>query len=184
MIKANQTRISRICQGDIIKNIEYIESVSEKNGIIQIYRILFPHIIVLTQDCDLAQDYSVRWGKKGQKNEDKKILSALVAPLYNVEHIYEGTHLSELGHTMQIINKSKTPGRNLRNNETPRYHYLEFTENIPIVPSVIDFKHYFSLNLEYLKKIKRENFVCKVSEIYREDISQRFASYLARIALP
>ena len=66
----------------------------------------------------------------------------------------------------------------------PRYHYLEFPENIELVPSVIDFKHYFSIHVKYLQKLKRHNFVCTVSELFREDISIRFSSFLSRIGLP
>ena len=85
---------------------------------------------------------------------------------------------------MQLINKNKTPGTNLKQNETPRYHYLTFPDNMQIVPSVIDFKHYFSVNITYLKRVKTEQFVCKIAELYREDISQRFASFLSRVGLP
>lgn len=85
---------------------------------------------------------------------------------------------------MQEINATKTPGDNLRKNETQRYHYLEFPAVINIVPSVIDFKHYFSVNVEYLRSLKRTNFICQVSALFREEISHRFASFLARIGLP
>lgn len=112
------------------------------------------------------------------------LVSVLVAPLYNVEHVYAGDHLTHLGMRMRTINKKKTEGNSLRKNETPRYHFLQFDEDTPIVDSVVDFKHYFSVNVEYLKAIKPENFVRRVAEIYREDISLRFANFLARIGLP
>ncbi len=75
---------------------------------------------------------------------------------------------------MGNIKRRSTQGNNLLNNEIPRYHYLEFPQNIPVVPSVIDFKHYFSVNVLYLKKLKKRNSVCRLSELYREDVSQRF----------
>ncbi len=185
MVRVRKQNINRIRQGDIFKQIEYIEYVSEVNGIIEVSKILFPYVIVLTQDCDLQQDFTFRWAKRRPKdNQDKLLLSVLVAPLYNAEHVYSGDHLSDLGLKMQFISKKKTPGKNLRNNIMPRYHYIEFPPNIPIVPSVIDFKHYFSVNLEYLKKVKNEKFVCNIAPLYREDISQRFAAFLSRIGLP
>ena len=58
------------------------------------------------------------------------------------------------------------------------------SKHINVVPSVIDFKHYFSVNVKYLQKVKRKQFVCMVGDLYREDISQRFASFLSRIGLP
>lgn len=184
VVKVASSKTGRISQGDIFTDVEHIEYIVENKGNIEISKIIFPLIIVLTQDCDLSQDYKFRWSRTETKNQDKLLLSVLVAPLYNVEHVYTGEHLSEIGLTMGIINKNKTPGQYLRNNEVPRYHYIEFPQNIDIVPSVIDFKHYFSVNINYLKSLKRENCICKLSSLYREDISQRFASYLARIGLP
>jgi hypothetical protein len=184
MIKVKRKRKNRICQGDIFKDIEFIEYLLEYEGNIEISKILFPYVIVLTQDCDLEQDFKFRWGKPKPTSQDKYLLSALVAPLYNIEHVYAGDHLSEIGINMEAINAKRSPGKYLRNNERPRYHYLEFPPVIPIVPSVIDFKHYFSVNIEYLRNIKKTNFVCQVSELFREEISQRFANFLARIGLP
>ncbi|MCL5267669.1 MAG: hypothetical protein M1469_06160 [Bacteroidetes bacterium] len=184
MISVSKPRKSRIFQGDIFKDVEYIEYVREKSGILEVSKINFPLVIVLSQDCDLEQDAHLRDLKEQKSTQDKWLLSVLVAPLYNAEHVYQGEHLSELDLRMQQINKNRTPGTTLRNNETPRYHYLEFPSPIPIVPSVIDFKHYFAVNVKYLSSIRRKNFICSVSPLFREDISLRFANYLARIGLP
>jgi len=175
---------ARISQGDIYKDVEFIEYAIEKAGVIEISKIVFPFVVVLTQDCDLNQDYTVRWARNGGSSHDKKIISVIVVPLYNVEHVYKGEHLSELGMTMAPIPKKRTPGKTLIQNKNPRYHYLEFPTNVPIVSSVIDFKHYFTVNVEYLKKHKKGNFICQVGPLYREDVSQRFSSYLSRIGLP
>lgn len=184
MKKVRSSRQSRICQGDVIRDVEHIEYVREKNGLLQISKIVFPLVVVLTQDCDLAQDFKFRCSRTRPATQDKFLLSVLVAPLYNVEHVYLGEHLSEINLKMSEIRKNKTPGQYLRNNETPRYHYLEFPDATPVVPSVIDFKHYFSTNIEYLKETKKTNFICQLSDLYREDVSQRFSSFLARIGLP
>lgn len=184
MVKVKVGKAARVTQGDIVKNLEYIEYVSEKDGNIEVSKIEYPLAIVLTQDCDLSQDYKFRWSKINTQNEDKWLMSVIVAPLYNAEHVYNGNHLEGLGMNMTPITRKKTHGQNLRNNETPRYHYLDFGAESSIPPSVIDFKHYFSVNVAYLKKHKSQNFVCQVAELYREDISNRFASYLSRIGLP
>jgi len=184
MIRVKTSRKSRISQGDIYKNIEYIEYVSEKSGNLEISKINFPLVIILTQDCDLVQDYTYRWSRQQTQNNDKLLLSVLVAPLYNAEHFFQGEHLSELDMQMEKISKTRSPGKYLKKNDRPRYHYLEFPKAIGIVPSVIDFKHYFSVNLNYLRNIKKSNFVCSISELYREDITSRFSNFLARIGLP
>jgi len=188
MIKVSRRRYPRVVQGDILKDVDYIEYITEQSGIIEFSKITFPLVIVLTQDCDLEQDYRYRWSKQSKtlSSQDKWLLSVLVAPLYNLEHVYQGVHLSDLDIKMRTISskKEKTENQYLRKNEIPRYHYLEFPENIPVVSSVIDFKHYFSVNVKYLKNLKRTNFVCSLSDLFKEDISQRFTSYLARIGLP
>lgn len=188
-IKIKTTKVKRqfhrrISQGDIFKNVEFIEYAVEKEGIIELSKIIFPHVIVLTQDCDLEQDFKFRWGRPKKKTQDKYLLSVIVAPLYNADHVFSGSHLEDLDIAMEPINKTRSPGEFLMKNERPRYHYLEFPPDIPIAPSIIDFKHYFTVNINYLKKIKVDHFVCQVSDIFREDVSQRFASFLARIGLP
>lgn len=181
----NRKRLGRISQGDILRDIECVEYVVEKRGVIEVSKIVFPLIVVLTQECDLERDASYRRRRtKRPSNDDKRLFSILVAPLYNAEHVFQGKHLSELEMTMTPINKSKTEGKTLMQNERPRYHYLDFPANIPIVASVVDFKHYFSLNAAYLEGIRSNHFVCRLSSLFREDLSQRFAGYLSRIGLP
>jgi len=181
MIRTRCDNVDRVQQGDIIRDVDLVERVDEISGVIEVRKIRFPLIIVLTQDCDLEQDAKFRL--PDSLTQDKQLLSVLVAPLYNLAHVLNGMHLTELGLKMEPISK-KTPGRYLLNNERARFHYLDFPVDVPIVPSVIDFKHYFSVNEEYLRERKRSAFVCTVSFLYREDVSHRFASFLARIALP
>lgn len=185
-IKIDQKEFERVSQGDIIKDIEFIEYAIEKGGNIEISKIRFPLVIVLTQDCDLSQDYMFRKSDPPKSTQDKQLMSVLVAPIYNVEHFYEGSHLSEIGLKMESFERrpDKTKNKLFIKNEIPRYHYLKFPENIPLVESVIDFKHYFSVNVKYIEELKKTNFVGKVSELYREDISHRFSGFLARIGLP
>ena len=178
--KGNQ----RINQGDIFRDVEFIEYATEKNGIVEFSRIIFPLVVVLTQDCDLEQNHHAMFSRKRSKNQDKWLLSVLVAPLYNAEHFYLGSHLSELKMTMQTINKTRKDGDLIRQNRDPRFHFLEFPEKIPIVSSVVDFKHYFSINVKYLQKIRKTNYICSISPLYREQISHRFAYFLSRIGLP
>lgn len=182
-VKVKKKRLGRISQGDIFRDVECIEYVAEKRGIIEVSKIVFPLVVVLTQDCDLEQNARYR-GDRKPSSDDKRLFSVLVAPLYNAEHVFQGMHLSDLDLRMEPINKKRTPGTTLIQNERPRYHYLNFPDDIPIVAQIVDFKHYFSVNVSYLDWIRGKNFICRISELYREDLSQRFAAYLARIGLP
>jgi len=112
MIRVRRQRDRRVCQGDIFRDVDYIEGVAERNGVLEVLKIRFPLVIVLTQDCDFKQDYRVRWSRQNTSNEDKMLVSVLVAPLYNVEHVYTGEHLEELGMKMRTINKKRTAKQN------------------------------------------------------------------------
>jgi hypothetical protein len=174
------SRRTRISQGDVFREVECIEYAVEKRGIIEVSKIVFPLVIVLTQDCDLEQD----WNNRSKQTQSTKLLSVLVAPLYNAEHVFQGEHLGDIGIKTEPINKKKSPGTMLMQNERPRYHYIDCPPNIPLVASVADFKHYFSIHVSYLEKVRNKNFVCRLSDLFREDVSQRFAAYLGRIGLP
>jgi len=184
-VQIKKNRLRRIAQGDVFRDVECIEYITETRGVIEVSKIVFPLVVVLTQDCDLEQDarYKIPTMKR-PSSDDKRLLSVLVVPLYNAAHVFQGTHLSDLDLAMVQIRENKSDGNYLKNNERPRYHYLEFADDVQIVAQIADFKHYFSLNSRYLEAIRAKNFVCRISELFREDLSQRFAAYLARIGLP
>ena len=162
-----------------------IEWVERQGSELVVSRIVFPLVIVLTQDCELTQDYGVRWSRtRKAKHHDKMLMSVLVSPIYNAEHVIAGEHLSDLKQTMRSIDRKSTEWKNIVNNQTPRYHYLHFPPSTNIPDAVIDFKHYFSVNVPELKSKKKKRFVAKIAPLYREDIAHRFASYLSRVALP
>jgi hypothetical protein len=172
----------RIRQGDIIRYVEHIWGVQYDAGVFTIEKVTFPLVVVLTQDCDLEQDHHAREVRPSVHPDDKLLVSVLVAPLYNAEHVQSGDHLTELGRHMQALDRRQRDL--LPKNQILRYHYLDFPEEFQLVPSVIDFKHYFSSSVEYLSRLRETNYACSLSELYREDVSQRFVSFLARIGLP
>jgi len=169
-----------LLQGDIIRDVALIEDVREVHGHIEVSQIVFPLVIVLTQGCDLEQER----GSRPKPTDDKTLISVLCAPLYNVEHVFKGEHLSDLELRMQSINRKKTEGRMLRQNRLARYHHLSFPSGIPIVDSAIDFKHYFSVSMSRLEEARTERYVVTLGDLHRELLSQRFAAYLSRIGLP
>lgn len=174
-------------QCDIFRDIEFIEYVKEEDYIIEVSKIVFPLAIVLTQACDLKQDYDARKriNETQSGNHDKFLMSVIVAPIYNFEDFRQGVHLNQLGLEMTAQGKrTKSQCDNIIKNENKRYHYLKFSDEVEIVESVIDFKHYFTVNVNYLNIIYEKSYVCSIDSLYRELISQRFSNFLARIGLP
>jgi len=181
----------RITQGDIYKNVDYIQQIEYvDNQELIVHKILFPLVVVLTQDCDLQQDSAYYDKERTPSSNDKKLFSVIVAPLYNEDIFLQGQHLAHnsIGYQMRVFNKKRkgkltSHYKSLIDNEIPRYHHMDFV-GVNIVPSVIDFKHYFSVDIENLNKNRRAKYVCSVKELYREQITQRFANFLSRIGLP
>jgi hypothetical protein len=54
---------------------------------------------------------------------------------------------------MTTIIRKRNEGKTLMDNDRPRYHYFDFPASVPIVPSIVDFKHYFSVSIEYLARL-------------------------------
>ena len=181
MIKTSSERCARVRQGDVIRDVEFLEVVRESGGILEISFVHYPVVVVLTQECDLEQDFERRQNR--EKPQGSRLVSALVAPLYNAAHVFEGSHLSELNLRADGISK-KVEGRFIVQNRQPRYHYLEFPPSLGIADGIVDFKHYFSVELQGLARAKAKGFICRLDDLFREDLSHRFSSFLARIGLP
>jgi hypothetical protein len=187
MVAPVKTRIgaaTRVQQGDIFENVDLVRYAPLDAAQLEVTFVRFPWVVVLSQDCDLQQDFKTRWGRPALTNQDKYLLSVLVAPLYNASHVYLGTQLKELGLESQKIDPAKSPGKNLRNNQNPRYHYMELPPNLGLPALVVDFKHYFTADVAYLREKKLDDWVCCVGPLFREDLAHRFSAFLSRIGLP
>src|ERR1035437_9502957 len=127
-----------IVQGDVFRKIPFFESFKIVDGTVDIDIITFPYVIVLTQVCDLSQeneeikkdiDSKIKKNiadEKFLKLYDKKLISILVAPMYNAEHFWKGEHTSDLGHGARVI--SERDRAKIEINADPRYHLFVFTE--------------------------------------------------------
>jgi len=179
-------RDSQVHQGDVFHNVPYYEEYIEEHGQFTLNLLQFPYAIILTQECDLMNNHQERLKKKtlsnGKFEHDKYLISLLCAPLYNADHLFEGSHLSEIGLKSEYKNSQNKSL--IKTNRDPRYHYIEFDDSVTrLVPMVVDFKHYFSINLRYLEKAL-DTRTCSIKPLYRELITQRFSNFLSRIGLP
>jgi len=186
MIKARATiqNDGQIHQGDIYRDIDYIEYADIIDGQINISKIRYQYVMVISQECDLSQDYNERNNER--QKHDKLLQSIMVIPMFNYEQFKMGSHFSNFGYAMLNIyqKKDSTASKNLMNNEVPRFHYIEMNDDISVIPSVMDFKRFFTADINYMYRKQKTNYVCSVEPIFRERISQRFANYLSRIGLP
>lgn len=66
----------RIAQGDIFKNVQFIEKAEIKNGLVHLDFITFPYALVLTQDCDLEQEKN-EFIKEQNKQPDSDLWNSI-----------------------------------------------------------------------------------------------------------
>jgi len=183
--KINSTYIKfddlRLHQGDILRDILIFEWAKREDEEIVTQERVSPYSIVLTQDCDLEQDYNSR--SSSENGHDKYLPSILLCPAYPANALRLGTHLEDLGQKMQ--NFTSDPWNQLKKNKLYRYHFLKSFLDLQVPDLVIDFKHYFTVPRDHVYQfIEKKHYIATVNELFRENLSGRFAHFLSRIGLP
>ena len=181
---------SALRQGEILSNVvelqidpETIISV-DADRVYDVNPIKHPFAIVVSQDCDLEQDFNYRYGKRGsQRNE---LTSVLLCQAEDVDKFRK----SEV---YKILFKSRTFEGNFKKNNEFRFHFIQ---EIPAdlsatdlrVPELgIDFKRYFSMPTDEIYHRIRLEHTQRSSVLespYRDHFSRRFFDFNSRVALP
>jgi hypothetical protein len=167
----------RATQGDILKDLDLITYDGNEGSESILTNTFLNYAIILSQDCDLLQDYDSR----KESTFDKNLSNILILPAYLSEDLRNGTHK---GANIQCGKWNSEQWRNIKLNQNQRFHFIDqFIEN-QIPELVIDFKEVYTIKRDYLYKILNEKYVATICELYRENISQRYSQYLSRIGLP
>ena len=173
----------RIYQGDILRDVLLVEMhfTDETGGNYKVEEKKLPYIVVLTQDCDLEQDFIKR--NKIAEKHDKYMESILVCPAYQAESFREGTHLEKFDLTMERWNSEKYA--QIKKQQNDRFHFLGGYQPFQVPDLVIDFKHYYTIprDIAYFL-MKNNHYLASLRQLFREDLSHRFSFFLSRIGLP
>jgi hypothetical protein len=182
----------RLKQGEIISNLNELRlQIPEAKNIstilakkdVKFDSLEHPYVMVVSQDCDLEQDYGARFSTVA---EDKLLRHILVCALF-VQDELKGRTNKLTGR--KIINSELW--KRIRQNQDERYHYLieapiEGTGNT--IPELIaDFKTTFSLPTEFVYWMistgdaTRKGVLCSP---YLEDLMHRLYTFLGRVATP
>lgn len=174
----------RLFQGEVVERVlEWIPKYADTNQdeVIGAEPRLHRLAIVITQECDLAQD----WEKRSAN-------SAIVTDLPNVLFCAAGA-AEELRSAQNLHNKLWTP---IRSNKNERYQYLaEIPKDLDRageghVAILLDFKSIFAVRtVEIYRQLRStgENAPrrrCKLATPWAEHLQCRFAAFHARIGLP
>ncbi len=177
----------RPCQGDIYSNVEYyipykVNNDEEGGEYPELESIQYNYCVILSQECDLEQDYKVRTCEK-IISHDKLLPSIIIAPAYLAEQLRSGDHLQSLEYKMDKINRERWSV--IIKNKNDRYHYLEKDLDLNIPEMVIDFKHIITIPTEFFyKNIQPKMYTASLPYLYREFLSQRYCNFLSRIGIP
>jgi len=186
-IHYNRHTFPPVSQGDIYRNVAILEGANQEDA----KRTHFPYAIVLTQECDLQQDWnafrrldSVEPEEKSRRSlEDKLLRHIIFAPCYVAGMFRKGDHVA--GRIMSTWTGDRWKNQ-IRENKHIRYYYLPRKEGLLEQDLVVDFKHYFTVERGtfYTHAKSEYEYVCSVAILYRDALARRFAEYLSRIAFP
>ncbi len=174
--------IKRICQGDILRDIDVIDGYTkDASGEIEYDELTLPYIVVLTQDCDLDNDFKNRSENNPDKH-DKFLRTVLICPAYIAAEFKEGNHLEDLKLKMERWDTKRF--KQIKEQNNARYHFLDADQKLQLPELVIDFKHYYAIPRDTLFRTYPEHYLVTINQLFREYLSQRFSNYLCRIGLP
>jgi hypothetical protein len=172
---------AQLRQGEILCNLTQIHLDLKTVGLqeISVLPKIHDYAVILSQDCDLEQDFKAR---VGQNTQDKLIPSILFCEVITAEQLRQ----SPGGMNSSIWGRVRT-------NKDERYQFLQRVEPAQDaqgegLPELgIDFKRYFTIPVDEVYRrieIGEVQRRCVLSSPYLEHLCCRFANYLSRVALP
>jgi hypothetical protein len=167
-------------QGEILTGLIQLklalDSLHSDEGPI-FHPVAHPFAIVVTQDCDVIQDFIPR--QQGQLSSDKIIPNVLFCEVTTAQELFSQIRGSDIK-------------KRIKQNKDERYQFLE---KVPLEDDAlgegllelgIDFKRYFSIPTDevYLRLKNGTRRRCRLFSPYLENFSSRFYYYQSRVALP
>jgi hypothetical protein len=135
--------------------------------------------LLLSQECDLDWDFNAHRG--AEANSNKLLKNVILCSAYEVANIRQAHDLNS------------NLFRPIQQNKSERYQYLEAcaaefdSQSVGVPALVCDFKYYFTLSRDHLYHQVQADPRKRRSRLngpYVDHLSDRFANYLSRIALP
>lgn len=175
-----------VCQGDVFQGVKYYFSVKEDNDGVDIIELTFPFVVILSQACDtyFMSDLVNKSISQEPASNKKFMYSYLVAPIYNLESLKSGDYfVSELPIRMKKEQQFNSKEKDVAASDMHYRYYLFKSQNIyDNNESVIDFKHYFTLNAIDLMS-QRANRVGNFDREHTLKIVNKFAAFLTRVGI-
>ena len=155
-----------------------LDSVDSED--VNIYRIVHPYAVVVSQDCDLEWDWHAR--EAGETGNAAKLMSSVL--------FCEIQPAIDIRQTPDINNAA---WNFIKTNRDIRYQFLQKVEsefdllNTGLPEMVVDFKRYFTIPIDeaYTRlSISEMQRRCYFNPPYLQELATRFYYYQYRVALP
>ena len=177
-----------ICQGDIFRNVKYNYIDCEDDNGVNVIEYEFPLAVIISQACDVIAMENIVNNKKGKPA--KFMPSILMCPIYEQSSAKSGLHIKEAFEqlTLKFESENTYHGDDYRVAQKD-WHYrihaltVETNGNIAIENAIVDFKHYFTVPITYLIAHKN-NRILHLDDLFAEQITLKFSTCLARVAIP
>lgn len=178
----------KICQGDIFQNVRYNYIDSEDDEGVNIIEFEFPMAIIISQACVVIAMEDVVNNKSGKPA--KFMPSILMCPIYDKSASKSGEHIKEAFSllSLNIVEEPIYFKDDLKTADKDwhyRFHSLTIetgTEKV-LENAIVDFKHYFTVPISYLISHKKDRLL-RLDDLFAEQITLKFSTYLARVAIP
>lgn len=178
----------QICQGDIFQNVRYNYIDSEDDEGVNVTEFEFPMAIIISQACDVIAMEDVVNNKSGKPA--KFMPSILMCPIYDKSASKSGDHIKEAFSllSLNIVEEPIYFKDDLKTADKDwhyRFHSLTIETGAEKVleNAIVDLKHYFTVPISYLISHKKDRLL-HLDDLFAEQITLKFSTYLARVAIP
>lgn len=165
-------------QGDLLEGLSFAIGKITQDSKLKGENIELKYAVVMTQDCDLLSHH--RAMADGKENGRAILRTVLVCPAYAYEQFKLGTHIAD----RELERLSNKTADIVPNDKLKRYHYLAESSGHGITKLILDFKDFYTVPYDILVEAKKSGYTATINELYRENLSQRFANFISRIGLP
>lgn len=178
----------QICQGDIFQNVRYNYIDSEDDEGVNVIEFEFPMAIIISQACDVIAMEDIVNNKS--RKPAKFMPSILMCPIYDKSASKSGDHIKEAFSllSLNIVEEPIYFKDDLKTADKDwhyRFHSLTIETGAEKVleNAIVDFKHYFTVPISYLISHKKDRLL-HLDDLFAEQITLKFSTYLARVAIP
>ncbi len=173
-------REGRVWQGEILQNLTQLKPTIESlSAELEMTPVVHELVIVMSQDCDLLQDY-----KRRQSQQEGTLPNILFCDLFSADVLRAKVR--------DVERLGSADWKKITHNQNERFQYLqkitpqEDLQGEGLAPLAVDFRIYFTLPTDeiYHRVGGEARRRARLNTPYVEHLAHRFYKFQSRVALP